>query len=567
MTYYAVLVTGRPKCKPTYMKQLFTLLLLCFGTFTIAQAQSIDELEKQLKEAGSSKDKLSLNYQLGEAYLRSSAEKSIEYGKQAFNIARDLSNEGMMARSAFLVGKAYVRDRNDRNAKTWFDTALAAAKKAGDSDLIIKSVESRSKIEKDDRDYREAYQIVEEAFKYFSQNGTSISDLEEKYERQRAALLQEKKRLEQEISNLTNEREDLVTDRSRLQQRQQELVRDKAIVEEKISEKDERLATISVAKERADSVVRTKELEVKSLTRERLEQEAVLKDKEAKLAIASLEAEQSRRIAEQAAARQNQLLILAIFGTLLALLLLVLFLIARRSRSRLKDKNKIIEMERQRSDELLLNILPKPIAEELKEFGKAKARKYDQVTVLFSDFKNFTSISEKLSPEELVEELDKCFKAFDFILTQYDDIEKIKTIGDAYMCASGLIGRKGMPYNIIRAALEMQQFLEEQKQEKMRIGKPYFEARIGLHTGSVVAGVVGVNKFAYDIWGDTVNIASRMEANGEEGRVNISNTTYGLVKYQFDCEYRGKVQAKNKGLIDMYYVQKEKEKNLAAVTA
>ncbi|MCB0594493.1 MAG: hypothetical protein H6557_15275 [Lewinellaceae bacterium] len=549
------------------MKRLFTLLLLCLGMFSVARAQSIGELEKQLREAGSSKDKLSLNYQLAEAYLRSSAEKSIEYGKQAFNIARDLNNDGMTARSAFLVGKAYVRDRNDRYAKTWFDTALAAAKKAGDSDLIIKSVESRSKIEKDDRDYREAYQIVEEAFKYFSQNGTSISDLEEKYERQRVALLQEKKRLEQEINLLTDEREELVSDRSRLQQRQQELVRDKAIVEEKITEKDERLATISEAKERADSVVQTKEREVKSLTRERLEQEAVLKTKEALLAKASLEAEQNRRIAEQAAARQNQLLILATFGTLLALLLLVLFLIARRSRSRLAEKNKIIEVERQRSDELLLNILPKSIAEELKEFGKAKARKYEQVTVLFSDFKNFTSISEKLSPEELVEELDKCFKAFDFILSQYEDIEKIKTIGDAYMCASGLTARRGLPNNIIRAALEMQQFLNEQKQEKIRLGKPYFEARIGLHTGSVVAGVVGVNKFAYDIWGDTVNIASRIEANGEEGRVNISNTTYGLVKYQFDCEYRGKVQAKNKGLIDMYYVQKEKAKNLAAVTA
>ena len=549
------------------MKRLFTLLLLCLGMFSVARAQSIGELEKQLREAGSSKDKLSLNYQLAEAYLRSSAEKSIEYGKQAFNIARDLNNDGMTARSAFLVGKAYVRDRNDRYAKTWFDTALAAAKKAGDSDLIIKSVESRSKIEKDDRDYREAYQIVEEAFKYFSQNGTSISDLEEKYERQRVALLQEKKRLEQEINLLTDEREELVSDRSRLQQRQQELVRDKAIVEEKITEKDERLATISEAKERADSVVQTKEREVKSLTRERLEQEAVLKTKEALLAKASLEAEQNRRIAEQAAARQNQLLILATFGTLLALLLLVLFLIARRSRSRLAEKNKIIEVERQRSDELLLNILPKSIAEELKEFGKAKARKYEQVTVLFSDFKNFTSISEKLSAEELVEELDKCFKAFDFILSQYEDIEKIKTIGDAYMCASGLSSRRGIPNNIIRAALEMQQFLNEQKQEKMRLGKPFFEARIGLHTGSVVAGVVGVNKFAYDIWGDTVNIASRIEANGEEGRVNISNTTYGLVKYQFDCEYRGKVQAKNKGLIDMYYVQKEKAKNLAAVTA
>ncbi|MCB0546649.1 MAG: hypothetical protein KDD19_03625 [Phaeodactylibacter sp.] len=549
------------------MKQLFTLLLLCLGIFTATQAQSIDELEKQLQEASNSKDRLSLNYQLGEAYLRSSSEKSIAYGKKAFDIARDLGNDGMMARSAFLVGKGYVRDRNDRNAKTWFDTALAAAKKAGDSDLIIKSVESRSKIEKDDRDYREAYQIVEEAFKYFSQKGTSISDLEEKYERQRVALLQEKKRLEDEINNLASERDELYVDRNRLQERQQELVRDKAKVEEQITEKEERLATISEAKERADSVARTKEREVKSLTRERLEQEAILKYQEAELAKASLEAEKNRRIAEQAASRQKQLLILASFGTLLALLLLVLFLFARRSRSRLQEKNKIIDSERQRSDELLLNILPKPIAEELKEFGKAKARKYDQVTVMFSDFINFTSISEQLSPEDLVEELDKCFKAFDFILSQYDDIEKIKTIGDAYMCASGLTGRRGMPYNIIRAALEMQQFLNEQKQEKMRLGKPYFEARIGIHTGSVVAGVVGVNKFAYDIWGDTVNIAARMEANGEEGRVNISNTTYGLVKYQFDCEYRGKVQAKNKGLVDMYFVQKEKEKNLAAVTA
>ncbi|MCO6491042.1 MAG: hypothetical protein J5I98_21675 [Phaeodactylibacter sp.] len=549
------------------MKKIFTLLLLNLGIFIIGQAQSIAELEKQLQEAGTTKEKLSLNYQLGEAYLRSSAEKSVEYGKQAFNLARDLGNEGMMARTAFLVGKAYVRDRNDRNAKTWFDTALASAKKAGDSDLIIKSVESRSKIEKDDRDYREAYHIVEEAFKYFSQKGTSISDLEEKYERQRQALLQERNRLEQEINQLTSERRELVSDRERLQQRQQELVRDKAKVEEQITEKEERLATIAEAKERADSVVQTKEREVKTLTRERLEQEAVLQAQKAELAKASLEAEQNRRKAEQADARQKQLLILATFGTLLALLLLVLFLIARRSRSRLAEKNKIIETERQRSDELLLNILPKPIADELKEFGKAKARKYEQVTVLFSDFKNFTNISERLSPEELVEELDKCFKAFDFILSQYDDIEKIKTIGDAYMCASGLTGRRGLPHNIIRAALEMQQFLNEQKQEKMRLGKPFFEARIGLHTGSVVAGVVGVNKFAYDIWGDTVNIAARVEANGEEGRVNISNTTYGLVKYQFDCEYRGKVQAKNKGLIDMYFVQKEKAKNLAAVTA
>ncbi len=549
------------------MKRLFALLLLCFGSVAMAQAQSVEALEKELREASSSKDKLFLSYQLAEAYLRTSGDKSLEYGKQAYQLASDLKNQGMTARSAYLVGQAYERSRNERNANVWYKTALAAAKQAGDSDLIIKSVEKRSRLATKDRNYREAYQIVEEAFNYFSQKGTSISDLEEKYERQRAQLEREKRKLEEEreglqseIDNLTSERNELSTDRDRLQQRQQQLVQEKQKVEEKISEKEEQLATVSEAREQAEQVAQSKAQEVKQLSRENLEQEAVLQTKEAELARANL-------TAERASNRQMQLLILATFGTLLAVLLLILFLNARRSRSRLEDKNKIIEKERERSDELLLNILPKPIAEELKEFGKAKARKYDQVTVLFSDFKNFTNISEQLSPEELVEELDKCFKAFDFILSQYEDIEKIKTIGDAYMCASGLTGRRGMPYNMIRAALEMQQFLNEQKQEKMRLGKPFFEARIGIHTGSVVAGVVGVKKFAYDIWGDTVNIASRMEVNGEEGRVNISDTTHGLIKYQFDCEYRGKVQAKNKGLIDMYYVKKEKEKNIAAVTA
>jgi adenylate cyclase len=143
------------------------------------------------------------------------------------------------------------------------------------------------------------------------------------------------------------------------------------------------------------------------------------------------------------------------------------------------------------------------------------------------------------------------------IISQYPDIEKIKTIGDAYMCACGLNDHTSSPDNLIRAALEMQEFLSEQRAERMRMGKPFFEARIGMHTGPVVAGVVGVNKFAYDIWGDTVNIAARMESQCEEGRINISETTYNLVRYTFECSYRGKVEAKNKGAIDMYYVERE----------
>lgn len=546
------------------MKKVFTLLLLAFSCWAMAQ-ESIQELEQALQEAGSSKDKMYLNYRLSEAYVRQNVEKSIEYGKEAYRLADQLGNAGMAAKSAYQVGQSYMRDRKDRYAKNWYDTALSAAKRAGDSDLIIKSVERRSKIETKDRDYREAYHIVEEAFKYFSKSGTSISDLESKYEQEKRKLAREKQQLEQErqrlqtdIDNLLGERDELSTDKSRLERRQRELVQEKEEVEEAINEKEEELATVSEAKEIAERVARKTSREVKQLSREKLEQEAVLQTQKAELAKAELEAERS-------ANQQKLLLILAGFGVLFALFLLMLFISARRSRSRLSDKNKIIQQEQQRSDELLLNILPLNIAEELKENGKAQPQKYEQVTVMFSDFINFTKISEQLTPEELVAELDKCFKAFDFIIEPYKDIEKIKTIGDAYMCVSGLSDRKTIPYNLVRAALEMQKFLDEQRQEKIRLGKPYFEARIGLHTGPVVAGVVGVNKFAYDIWGDTVNIASRMEANGQPGKVNISEATYNLVRYKFDCDYRGKVQAKNKGLIDMYFVAKEVER--AAVTA
>jgi class 3 adenylate cyclase len=123
------------------------------------------------------------------------------------------------------------------------------------------------------------------------------------------------------------------------------------------------------------------------------------------------------------------------------------------------------------------------------------------------------------------------------------------------MCASGLTNARTLPNDMIRAAMEMQAFLEKEKQRKMKLGQPYFEARIGIHTGTVVAGVVGLKKFVYDIWGDAVNIAARMEQNCEVGKVNISETTYQQVRYKFYCEYRGKVKAKNKGLIDMYYVK------------
>jgi len=218
------------------------------------------------------------------------------------------------------------------------------------------------------------------------------------------------------------------------------------------------------------------------------------------------------------------------------------------------QRNKI-KKGKKRSDELLLNILPSEVAEELKLKGSAEAKQFNDVTVMFTDFKNFTQISEKLSPAELVAEIHFCFKAFDAIIGRHN-IEKIKTIGDSYMCAGGLpVSNETNAHDVIAAALEIQKFMQQHVEYRRSHGNEPFEIRIGVHTGPVVAGIVGVKKFAYDIWGDTVNIASRMETSGEAGKVNISGATYELVKDKFKCTYRGKVQAKNKGEIDMYFVE------------
>jgi predicted ATPase/class 3 adenylate cyclase len=209
--------------------------------------------------------------------------------------------------------------------------------------------------------------------------------------------------------------------------------------------------------------------------------------------------------------------------------------------------------EKQKSDDLLYNILPVETALELKEKGFAEARHFDKVSVLFTDIKGFTSISQALSPAELVAELNECFKAFDEIMEKYG-IEKIKTIGDSYMAAGGLpVPNSTHAVNIVKAALEIRNFIAGRRKQRGNLG---FEMRIGVHTGPVVAGIVGTKKFQYDIWGDTVNLASRMESSGTPGKVNISQATFDLVKDHFHCEYRGELDAKGKGLVKMYFAEK-----------
>ena len=219
------------------------------------------------------------------------------------------------------------------------------------------------------------------------------------------------------------------------------------------------------------------------------------------------------------------------------------------------DRTAVLDRQNVEIEQLIRNILPAEVARELQAHGKAVPRSYDKVSVLFTDFKGFSALAEKMTAEEVVEVLSTCFRGFDGIIEKHR-LEKIKTIGDAYMCAGGIpLADADHPFRIIQAGLEIIDFMKAHNRERAAADLPPLEVRIGVHTGPVVAGVVGTRKWAYDIWGSTVNIASRMESNGSPGEVNISAATYELVKEKYACRYRGKVYAKNVGEVDMYFVE------------
>jgi adenylate cyclase len=215
---------------------------------------------------------------------------------------------------------------------------------------------------------------------------------------------------------------------------------------------------------------------------------------------------------------------------------------------------KNLNQERAKSDSLLLNILPASVAEELKANDSVSPRHYESASVLFTDFVGFTQIAEGMTPDELIAELDACFSRFDAIARKHK-LEKIKTIGDSYMAVGGVpVANQTNAVDSVRAALDIQRFMLELAEKKKKQNQPFWQLRLGIHTGPLVAGVIGREKFAYDVWGDTVNTASRLESSGVAGRINISGATYEQVKDVFACEYRGKVSAKHKGEIDMYFV-------------
>ncbi|MCS7019143.1 MAG: adenylate/guanylate cyclase domain-containing protein [Cytophagales bacterium] len=328
-------------------------------------------------------------------------------------------------------------------------------------------------------------------------------------------------------------------------------------------------AEIEALQNRLRDSLRMKEVEKQSLRLSLLAKErerAKIQENLAATQALLQQAQEIIQLREQTIAAQTKTTqaILAAAAALSLLLLAALFFMIRirqinrklkAQKLQIEEQAKELAAEKQKSDALLLNILPREIADELKEKKQATPRLYKMVSVLFCDFKGFTEYTEKYTPEQVVRELNECFSAFDEICARYN-MEKIKTMGDAYMCAGGI-----PKPNITNAAdavltgLAMQEFIAKRKHQKRLRGEPYLELRVGIHTGPVLAGVVGKNKFAYDIWGNTVNIAARMETAGEIGKVNISEATYMQIKDKFYCRYRGEIEAKGFGKMDMFFVE------------
>lgn len=368
---------------------------------------------------------------------------------------------------------------------------------------------------------------------------------------------------QQEIKKLNQENQqknfEIATTRQDAQKARTEAAKAKTELEIKMRELAETQSKIDSAKKllfETEEMLMTSEMRNKRIA-ERLQfQEDSVKILKKEQEVQELQLKASELELNAQKAKNNLYIIVAIISLSLLSIIGILFMGRQKTLRQLEEKNRIIQEEKRRSDELLLNILPEEVMHELKAHGKTTAKNYAKATVLFADIKDFTGISERLTPDELIEGLDAYFERFDKVIEKYD-IEKIKTIGDAYVCAGGVPTKsESNPHLVVQAALDFMREIDALRRERTAQGKIPFEFRIGIHTGQLVAGVIGIRKFAYDIWGDTVNMAARMQQAGEIGKINISGGTYEMVKDKFACVYRGKIEAKNKGEIDMYFVEK-----------
>lgn len=455
---------------------------------------------------------------------------AIKQAQKAFEYAEKIQEKEVMAGALYKEGLSLLKltrrvNRNRKNAKEKLEKALFFLAKVDNPSLKINLIEQLLWIAKKEKE-------VEQVAIYQNQ----IIEIKA-------------------LKSASAENELLTENKTLLEDKVNHLAVQKKVLSKKVK-------SLSAAQLESELLIALQKNQVDSLAFQIVKDSFLLQRKELLLADQANKLElqnsmielQNSQIDLQKSQRNFFLALAGIVG-LLAIGAIMRYLETKKHYALLQTKNEIIEEEKKKSEQLLLNILPAVVANELKVSGVAKARKYENATVLFADFKNFSAIAESLSPERLVHELDFYFKTFDEIIGKYD-LEKIKTIGDAYMCVGGLPEEnEENPMEMVAAALEIQTKLTALKKQRAEKGEPYFEARIGIHTGPLVAGVVGSRKFAYDVWGDTVNIAARLESKSEAGKVNISSTTYDYIKAKFACEFRGKIPIKNRGEVDMYYVE------------
>jgi adenylate cyclase len=513
-------------------------------------AQSVGTMETQLRRSNSKEERMNLSFQIARASLTGNPSKAAEYALRANQLAVELGQKRMEADAISLAAEANYRRRNYGEAAKHYTQTWNTARNYGLRDVALDAADHLRDIGERQNNLREALKWSREAINYLKDNQTGRSgpgDAARRIETQLRAAEADNRKLREQLAQATGQTELLETTYRETEAQLKE-VQEKSQLE--LSKREQELNKVS---QRSDSITRRFNREVETLTKEQIAARLVQAQQQEEIEKQKRELAETQLTVQENENVRNILALLSGFILLLAGLFYTRYRAKRRTADELSEKNRMVEAEQKRSENLLLNILPPAIAEELKTRNKVAARKYDQATVMFVDFKGFTQIAERLSPETLVEELDFCFSNFDRITEQYR-IEKIKTIGDAYLCASGLSDMNASPSDLIKAALEMQDFLLHHQAERQGRGLQYFEARIGVHTGPVVAGVVGAKKFAYDIWGDTVNVAARLQEACEPGRVNVSEDTYQLARYEFEWRYRGKIEAKHKGALDMYYV-------------
>lgn len=516
----------------------------------LAEALEYDMKALKIYEKTNDKHGIAMSYDnIGNIYLPlKKHKKAIEFYFKAISLYKELGNDRGLANVHINLGNAYWSLLENAKAKEAYNNALEISRRIGDQFVVANAVGSLGMLCVREKSYNDAFRYFTEAIKLASEIGEKRLAAMNTFNIGAMYLQMAEDTVKKgEGYSISSAKSKYVFHAIEYYNKSLVIFKELSLLEE-TSQADSVLSVAykmtgnyKAALEAHEEYVLYKDSVFNKETTEKVTKLELQREFDKKQLADSVANTQLRMLSMLKLQKQKMLTYLGLGATLL--LLGFSFFIIRNY--------KLLGKEKQKSEELLLNILPSEVADELKDRGATTARHFDDVTIMFTDFVNFTGAGVRMGTQQLVDELHTCFKAFDEIISKYN-IEKIKTIGDAYLAVAGLpVAQPQHAEHIIQAALEIRDFM---KHRRARMGEMTFDIRIGIHSGSVVAGIVGVKKFSYDIWGDTVNTATRMEQSSEPGKINISQTTYELVKDKFNCSYRGEVEAKNKGMLKMYFI-------------